>query len=140
MIRPVQPQDVKYITDIYNEYILNSTYTFETEPISEDEMRLRIAEIFPHFPFFVCETDHKVVGYCYAHPWKQRTAYRYTLETTVYLSARHRGKGLGKLLMQVLIEECRQHNYHTLIACITACNTASCSLHSKLGFTQVSHF
>ena len=66
MIRPVQPQDVKYITDIYNEYILNSTYTFETEPISEDEMRLRIAEIFPHFPFFVCETDHKVVGYCYA--------------------------------------------------------------------------
>ena len=56
MIRPVQPQDVKYITDIYNEYILNSTYTFETEPISEDEMRLRIAEIFPHFPFFVCET------------------------------------------------------------------------------------
>ena len=58
MIRPVQPQDVKYITDIYNEYILNSTYTFETEPISEDEMRLRIAEIFPHFPFFVCETDH----------------------------------------------------------------------------------
>jgi phosphinothricin acetyltransferase len=42
--------------------------------------------------------------------------------------------------MQVLIEECRQHNYHTLIACITACNTASCSLHSKLGFTQVSHF
>lgn len=140
MIRPVQPQDVKYITDIYNEYILNSTYTFETEPISEDEMRLRIAQIFPHFPFFVCETDHKVVGYCYAHPWKQRTAYRYTLETTVYLSARHRGKGLGKLLMQVLIEECRQHNYHTLIACITACNTASCSLHSKLGFTQVSHF
>ena len=49
MIRPVQPQDVKYITDIYNEYILNSTYTFETEPISEDEMRLRIAEIFPLF-------------------------------------------------------------------------------------------
>lgn len=68
MIRPIQLQDVKYITDIYNEYILNSTYTFETEPISEDEMRLRIAEIFPHFPFFVCETDHKVVGYCYAHP------------------------------------------------------------------------
>lgn len=83
MIRPVQPQDVKYITDIYNEYILNSTYTFETEPISEDEMRLRIAEIFPHFPFFVCETDHKVVGYCYAHPWKQRTAYRYTLNDSI---------------------------------------------------------
>lgn len=51
MIRPIQLQDVKYITDIYNEYILNSTYTFETEPISEDEMRLRIAEIFPTFPF-----------------------------------------------------------------------------------------
>ena len=62
-------------------------------------MRSRITEISAHFPYFVYEVDNKVVGYCYAHPWKERAAYRYTLETTVYLSPERTGKGIGKQLM-----------------------------------------
>ena len=140
MIRRVELQDSKAIADIYNEYIMHSVATFETESLEEEEMRSRIIEIFTSFPYWVYETDGRVVGYCYAHTWKQRAAYKYTLETTVYVSSGYVGKGIGKALMQKLIDECRESGYHALIACITSGNEASSSLHLKLGFKQVSFF
>lgn len=94
----------------------------------------RITQISANFPYFVYEIDNEVVGYCYAHLWKERAAYRYTLETTVYLSTKHIGKGIGRLLMQRLIEKCRESGYHALIACITKGNETSYALHAKLGF------
>jgi len=81
-----------------------------------------------------------VAGYCYAHGWKTKAAYRYTLETTVYLSPDYFGRGIGKRLMRELIEACRRNGYRALIACITAGNEASIALHTGLGFKQVSHF
>lgn len=140
MIRTVNPQDAKAITDIYNEYILHSVVTFETTPLQEEEMRERIAGISAHHPYFVYEEAGEVVGYCYAHEWKTRAAYCHTLETTVYLDPRHTGKGIGKQLMQHLIAACRQEGYHVLIACITEENEASNRLHESLGFKQVSRF
>lgn len=140
MIRQVKLQDAKAITNIYNEYVLHSVATFETEPVQEEEMCSRIAGISSHFPYFIYEEEDKIVGYCYAHTWKERAAYRYTLETTVYLSPGHIGKGIGKLLMQKLIEACCEKGYHALIACITEGNEASNLLHEKLGFKQVSRF
>ncbi len=141
MIRKVQPEDCKAITEIYNEYVLNSVITFETEPLREEEMYVRITEISSYFPYFVYEAeDGRVAGYCYVHPWKEKAAYQYTLETTVYLSPEYQGKGVGKLLMQQLIEACRQAGCHALIACITEGNEASISMVQGLGFTQVSHF
>jgi len=108
MIRPVELKDAKAITGIYNEYVVNSVATFETEEVSEDEMSARISEISSHFPYLVYEVDGKIAGYCYAHAWKERAAYKYTLETTVYLSPEYSGKGIGKQLMIRLIEECCQ--------------------------------
>ncbi len=140
MIRQVEFQDAKAITDIYNEYVLHSVATFDTEPVQEEEMRARITEISSHFPYFVYEEDKEITGYCYAHTWKERSAYRYTLETTVYLSPGHTGKGIGMLLMQRLIEACRENGYRALIACITEGNEASNILHERLGFKQVSRF
>ena len=122
MIRKVDLEDAKAITAIYNEYVINSTATFETEPVAVEDMRERITQISANFPYFVYEIDNEVVGYCYAHLWKERAAYRYTLETTVYLSTKHIGKGIGRLLMQRLIEKCRESGYHALIACITKGN------------------
>ncbi len=84
MIRRVELQDAKAIAAIYNEYVIHSVVTFDIEPVREEDMRGRIAGISAHYPYFVCESDGKVVGYCYAHPWKQRVAYGHTLETTVY--------------------------------------------------------
>lgn len=140
MIRPVKISDTEEITNIYNDYIVNSVATFETEPLGEEEMRFRIAQVSMRFPYFVLVEDGKIVGYCYAHPWKSRAAYKYTLETTVYVSSKHLGRGIGKQLMLKLIEECRRKGYRALVACITSGNTASCVLHEKLGYKKVSHF
>lgn len=140
MIRPVALTDVKAITAIYNDFVLNSVVTFEVKPISEEEMTLRVSEISAHFPYFVYESEGEVVGYCYAHLWKERAAYKETLETTVYVSSRFQKKGIGKQLMTTLIETCRKSGYYALIACITGCNEPSRILHSKLGYKQVSFF
>ncbi len=140
MIRNAKPTDAKAIADIYNEYVINSVVTFETEIVTEEKMRSRITEISENFPYFVCEVNHKVIGYCCAHRWKERAAYRYTLETTIYLSPDYVGKGIGNELMTRLIEECRQRGYQALIACITGENEVSASLHKKFGFKKVSHF
>ena len=74
MIRDVKPQDATAITKIYNEYITNSIISFETEPLTEEDMLSRIVQISSKYPYLVYETDGIVVGYCYAHAWKERAA------------------------------------------------------------------
>lgn len=140
MIRQVSLDDAKAITAIYNRYVLESVATFETEPLSVEVMTGRIKVLSSEFPYFVYEEDGEVAGYCYAHLWRERAAYRYTLETTVYLSPGHKGKGIGRQLMEKLIDECRKGGYKALIACITTKNEESCRLHLKLGYKEVSHF
>ena len=140
MIREVRPDDAAQIAGIYNRYILETTISFETQPLSAEDMRIRIEEISSYFPYFVAENNGKLTGYCYAHPWKERAAYCKTLETTIYLASEAKGRGLGTRLMTQLIKECRNRGYHTLIACITAENEESCQFHERLGFKKVSHF
>lgn len=140
MIREVHPDDAAQIAGIYNRYILETTISFETQPLSAEDMRKRIEEISSYFPYLVAENNGKLIGYCYAHPWKERAAYCKTLETTIYLASEAKGKGLGTRLMDRLIDECRNRGYHVLIACITAENEESCQFHERLGFKKVSHF
>lgn len=140
MIREVCPDDAAQIAGIYNHYILETTISFETQPLSAEDMRIRIEEISSYFPYFVAENNGKLTGYCYAHPWKERAAYCKTLETTIYLASEAKGRGLGTRLMTQLIKECRNRGYHALIACITAENEESCQFHERLGFKKVSHF
>lgn len=139
-IRRVVPEDAGRLAEIYNEYVLRTTISFETEAVTEVEMRRRIKAITSAFPYFVYEYDGVVQGYCYAHPWKERAAYAKTLETTVYLAPEACGMGIGELLMKRLIEECRALGFHSLIACVTAENTRSVRFHEHLGFRQVSNF
>ncbi len=141
MIRPVRPkEDAGEITAIYNEYVLHSTASFETVPLSQAEMLGRIESIVRGFPYLVYEQEGRVAGFCYVHPWKERAAYHHTLETTVYVAPQCRRQGIGAQLMEVLIRECRHIDCHALVACITSENEASRALHSRLGFSEVSHF
>ena len=140
MIRPADLSDAADIAAIYNEYIAGSTATFDTDPVSVTEMQGRIAEISAAFPYLVCETGGKVIAYCYAHVWKEKAAYRTTLESTVYVAPGLQKRGTGEALMRKLIEECRHRGFHSLIACITADNRPSIALHEKLGFRKVSGF
>lgn len=141
IIRPVIPADYAAITDIYNHYVRETVISFETAPLTVDEMSSRIEHIASRYPYLVSISSQGVIeGYCYAHPWKERAAYAGTLESTVYLHPSHTGSGIGAHLMEALIKECRSRGVDNLIACITYGNHASCRLHERLGFTRVSHF
>ena len=118
----------------------NSVVTFDIEPVGVEEMQLRIVSVASAYPYFVYEKEGRLVGYCYAHAWKEKAAYRHTLETTIYLSPDVRGEGIGRLLMERLIDECRKLGHRALIACITEGNETSCIFHEQLGFKPVSHF
>ncbi len=139
-IRPVILEDAGAIVDIYNYFITDTTVTFEVQPLTVEKMAERIREISARFPYFVYEEDGRVLGYCYAHLWKERAAYSKTLETTVYLHKDATHRGIGSLMVNHLVDLCREHGYHALIACITEGNEASVRMHEKLGFRQVSEY
>lgn len=140
MIRKVTLNDAQAIAEIYNHYVQHTCITFETEPISVNEMSDRIRNISSQYPYFVYESEGEILGYCYAHGWKEKQAYRNTAETTVYVRNRCTHQGIGQALMHKLIEASRDTGLHVLIACITYPNEASARLHEKLGFRQVSRF
>ncbi|MDE6859687.1 MAG: GNAT family N-acetyltransferase [Duncaniella sp.] len=140
-IRPVTPADYAKITEIYNHYVTKTVISFETAPLTVEEMASRIEHISSCHPYLVSiNAKGEVEGYCYAHPWKERAAYAGTLESTVYLHPSNTGSGIGARLMEALIKECRSRGVDNLIACITYGNHASCHMHERLGFTRVSHF
>ena len=140
MIREVRLEDAAAIAAINDHYVMHSAASYDTEPTDGETMRQRIAAIAAACPYFVCEEEGEVVGYCFAHPWKARPAYGLTLETTVYLAPGHTGKGIGRALMLQLIEARRRRGSHVLSACITGGNRASTALLEARGFQAVSHF
>lgn len=139
-IRKVNINDALNISDIYNYYITNTAITFETEPLTEEQMRMRITEISANFPYFVYEIKSSVVGYCYVNSWKSRCAYHNTLETTFYVHPDFVSKGIGRKLMQELIKALEKTSAHALIAGISLPNEASIKLHENAGFEKVAHF
>ncbi len=140
MIRKVRIQDAEAICQIYNYYIENSNYTFDTDPRDLHQVVSQIESVTDKTPYFVFENEGCIEGFCYVHPWKEKAAYARTYEVTVYLHPTATGKGLGKLLMQKLIEASRALDVHALIACITEENEKSFKLFENLGFKQVSSF
>jgi phosphinothricin acetyltransferase len=93
-----------------------------------------------NLPWLVIEENDSLVGYAYATPWKARSAYRFSVEATVYLSPTQQGKGLGTLLYQALFSALKQQSIHAIMGGITLPNPASIALHEKLGMTKVAHF
>ena len=141
MIRPIRIEDAAAVAAIYNHYIEHSTATFDTEPLSDRQMLSRLEAIVGRRPGYVSLSEAgEFQGYTYAHPWKEKAAYRYTLETTIYLAPRFVGQGIGRALLSHLVEGCRREGYRSLIACITQVNVASEVLHRKMGFRPVSRF
>ena len=139
-VRPVSPDDATALAAIYNYYVRETVISFETEPLSAEEMRERIVQTAAEFPYLVCELDGRVVGYACAHRWKERAAYSQTWESSIYLHHEWRARGLGRALMEALVPLCRAAGCRALIACITAENQASVAFHESLGFRQVSLF
>lgn len=137
MIRAATIADAPAICQIYNHFILHSTATFEEEAISADEMARRIGAILPALPFLVAEIDGAVAGYAYATTWKPRSAYRHTVESSVYVAPGCAGMGLGTRLYQALLQALRGRGVHAVLAGIVLPNEASVALHEAFGFCAV---
>jgi phosphinothricin acetyltransferase len=140
MIRPVVQEDIEAIRNIYNYYIVNTTVTFEEEPVSGRIMEDRIKTLTEKYPWLVCEEGGEVLGYAYIHPWHERSAYRFTAEDSIYLKQGKTGQGIGKALFGQLLEETRKLDIHALMSVITVPNEASTGLHERFGFKQAGCF
>jgi phosphinothricin acetyltransferase len=139
-IRAASAADAARLADIYNHYVRETVVTFEEEPVTAAEMARRIAEVVARWPWLVAERDGQVVGYAYATPWRTRSAYRHSVECTVYLDAAVLGRGDGSRLYAALLPELRAGGAHLAIGGIALPNARSVALHEKCGFRQVAQF
>lgn len=140
-IRPVRAEDAEAIAALYAHYVLNTSISFEEEAVSARQMAERINEVTTaSLPWLVAEQSGQVVGYAYATKWKARSAYRFTVESTVYLDPNVVGQGLGSMLYEALFASLRTRGVHSVIAGIALPNPASIALHEHFGFRKVAHF
>jgi L-amino acid N-acyltransferase YncA len=136
-IRRATVDDLPAITEIYNEAILTTTATFDTEPKSLDERSQWFAAHDDRHPVLVAAVRGHVVGWGALTKWSERPAYDGTAETSFYVKAEHRGQGVGRRLKAATIEEARRLGFHTLIARVAQESTASLHLNLSAGFSHV---
>ncbi len=141
MIRPATANDADSVARIYNHYILNTIITFEEQPVSAQEIAARISEVTSTaLPWLVAEDAGQIIGYAYASKWKGRCAYRFSVESTVYVDQCAIGKGYGTRLYERLFAALKAGGMHVVIGGIALPNPASIALHEKLGLRKVAHF
>lgn len=141
LIRSAHPDDVERICEIYNHYVRHGVATFEESAVSREEMRGRIDEVQQQFFWLVYEDDADgVIGYAYAAKWKTRSAYRFSVETSVYIDAAQCGRGIGKALYAELLARLRGTDVHSVVGGVAGDNPASVALHESFGFRQVARF
>lgn len=139
-IRPATATDLPAVRDIYRHYVLNSTVTFDERPKTLAQWRRMLRESAElRLPFLVAvSATGTILGYAYAQPWKQRAAYRHTVESSVYLGPAAGGRGLGRALMEALIDAIRERGVREVIAVIADQGAdASVRLHERLGFQEI---
>ena len=139
-IRYVKKMDIVSICEIYNYYVENTNVSFEEKRISENEMERRIRGVCQLYPWIVYEQDEKVLGYAYISKWKERSAYRFTAEDTVYVKHDALRRGIGKALLKNLIEKTYKKDIHVLMAVIALPNENSIKLHESFRFKKAAHF
>lgn len=141
MIRDAVKGDSEAIAQIYNHYVENTAISFEEKSVSGSDIQHRIEGVQgAGLPWLVAVEEGGVVGYAYATKWKERSAYRFSVEVSVYLSSQVQGKGLGAKLYETLFSKLKESGIHTVIGGITLSNPASVALHEKMGMKKVAHF
>lgn len=139
-IRKVNLQDARQVAEIYNFYVLETHHSFENEAVSVNDMMDRIEAITETCPFLVCEENGEILGFAYATHYKPRSAYRHSVEVSVYIKNNLMHKGIGTNLYKELFAEIDKMNVHAIIAGISLPNDASIKLHENFGFEKVAHF
>jgi L-amino acid N-acyltransferase YncA len=139
MIRTAILADAPAIVAIYNPYVATTTISFEEAPVSVEEMEQRIRTVTATLPWYVYEISGQIVGYAYATPWRARSAYRHSVETTVYVALDQSKQGIGSQLYRTLLDDLRARNIHAILGHIALPNPASVTLHERFGFEKVAH-
>lgn len=138
-VRPASDADMPAVCDIYADAVLNTAATFEETLPNADEMQRRRAAVKnAGLPYLVAERDGAIAGYCYASPFRPRTAYRFSLECSVYVHRDHRQQGIGRAMLDMLVAACGALGYRQMLAVIgDRDNAGSIRLHSGAGFREV---
>ena len=139
LIRPSTEHDLPAITRIYAHHVLHGTGTFEIDPPSAADMAVRRADVLGKgLPYLVVEHGGEVRGFAYGNWFKPRPAYRFSAEDSIYVAEGQHGKGIGRLLMQALIDACEGAGVRKLIAVIgDSGNHGSIGVHTAAGFVPV---
>jgi phosphinothricin acetyltransferase len=141
IICPAESADSEAIARIYNHYIRETVVTFEEQEVTPAIMESRMQEtIGASLPWLVAQLRTQVVGFAYAGKWKVRAAYRFAVETTIYIDHQNTGQGIGLKLYQELLAVLRSSSVHAVIGGVALPNTASVALHERLGFRKVAQF
>lgn len=136
-IRLANEGDYSSILNIYEPFVRDTIITFEYKVPSEEEFIERMAKIQKTFPLLVCEEENVVVGYAYISRFREREAYDWSVESSIYIDPSHQGKCIGKALYVALIELSGLLGYCNIYGVVTMPNIKSEKLHSKLGFEKV---
>jgi L-amino acid N-acyltransferase YncA len=138
-LRAATEADMPGVQRIYGDHVDQGLASFEESPTSVDEMRARFRALKNGgFPYLVAERNSAIVGYAYAGPYRTRSAYRFTIENSVYVGRHAAGEGIGRALLSQLIQDCEKGPWRQMIAIIgNSGNKASIALHESLGFRLV---
>jgi phosphinothricin acetyltransferase len=140
-IRAARTTDLKSISDIWNYYILRTTYNYDSEPkdmaFLEEWFESRMVL---NYPIIVLEVHNEVIGYATYSQFRTRIGFRYSMEHGLYLAPGKQGKGYGKALMLELIDKAKIDGHHSLTAGIDASNRGSIDFHLKFGFKEIGIF
>ena len=135
--RPATLEDQSAILDIYNEAVLNTTATFDTEERTMEKQLLWFHSHRQRHPVMVAEVAGSILGWASMSPWSERSAYDASVEVSVYVHADHRGNGVGTRLLELITMAGKEAGNHTVISRITSGNDVSIHLHEKLGYRIV---
>ena len=136
-IRDVCEGDAEAIASIYAHHVLNGTASYDLEPPPAEFHRDKIGRIAAaDWPFLVAEADGRVAGYAYVTQFRDRDAYRFTAEDSIYVHPDMMGRGIGKALLRALLESSRAYGFKTIIAVIGGAEPASIALHAAFGFVE----
>ena len=136
-VRAATEKDLASILDIYNEAVLHTTATFDTEPRSLEKQQAWFFAHKKNHPVVVAEENDMVIGWASLSPWSDRCAYDTTVEVSVYIHHDHRGRGLGSRLLEEVIAAGKNLEIHTVLSRITQGNEISIRIHEKCGFKTI---
>jgi len=139
-IRFIKPEDSEAVLEVYKPYVLGTYITFEYNVPTLEEWSHKIEKIILKYPWLVCECENKIVGYAYGSTHRDRTAYQWSPESTVYLDEKYHRQGIARALYEKLFAIMKLQGYFNVYAGVGLPNMKSEEFHKALGFTELGIF